>query len=230
MTGIFLFWFGMKTSEDLARNCAVYPPARGGRWCFSSILPACVPVYPCARFLPSVLLSKNNRFLFFFLRKRSEQFCSQCCPATACSQIPAAAPEGSPLPTTQPPTSPGAGGHLPGGWRPPARVLSVGLHSLDTSALIVSHPCVHRLTDCRSDVSLQGLSLQRRDPRVQRAGCCTRLWGGIPGSGTQAGPGGGPRSSRGAAPCGLPCPAPLTCHVFSVHSPHGITPILLSRG
>lgn len=120
--------------------------------------------------------------------------------------------------------------HLPGGWRPPARVLSVGLHSLDTSVLIVSHPCVHRLTACRSDVSLQGLSPQRRDPREQRAGCCTRLWGSIPGSGTQAGPGGGPRSSRGAAPCGLPCPAPLTCHVFRVHSPHGITPILLSRG
>lgn len=98
--------------------------------------------------------------------------------------------------------------HLPGGWRPPARVLCVGLHSLDTSVLIVSHPCVHRLTDCRSDVSLQGLSPQRRDPRVQWAGCCTRLWGGIPGSGTQAGPGGGPRSSRGTAPCGLPCPAP----------------------
>lgn len=41
---------------------------------------------------------KQKQSFFVFLRKRSEQFCSQCCPATACSQIPSAAPEGSPCP------------------------------------------------------------------------------------------------------------------------------------
>ena len=34
--------------------------------------------------------------------------------------------------------------------------------------------------------------------------------------------------SQGTAPCDLPCLATLTCRVFRVHSPHGITPVLPS--